>query len=289
VAPPDRRDAPGRAPAVAVEHRQRPQVHRARLCSEWMTSPQRVEVGAAVGVDDALGLPGRARGVVDRDRGQLVGHRPWQWLVRAAVEEVGRRSVPSRRCLGPSATVTISRTVVSPSATGSSAGRRSASTTSSFAPGVVADISDLVRREAGVDRDQHGAGEGHGEVRHEQLGAVSGTGRRRDRPGCTPDACSARAVRWLPGESRDSSGGARRPRWRSCRGRPRRTARGTSVASVAVTETDVSASVPGPGGIEVEGSVALSAMVVSPVSPASLAILTGPRFASTVTKLTELV
>ena len=66
---------PREAPAVAVEHRQRPQVDRvvAELGLDHLA--ERVQVRAAVGVDDALRAAGRARGVVDRDRLLLVAQQ----------------------------------------------------------------------------------------------------------------------------------------------------------------------------------------------------------------------
>ncbi len=62
------RHRPGMAPAVAVEHRQGPQVDAARPQLEDQRAGAGVEVGAAVMQDHALGIPRGAGGVVDGDR-----------------------------------------------------------------------------------------------------------------------------------------------------------------------------------------------------------------------------
>ncbi|MNZ12994.1 hypothetical protein D3C78_298780 [compost metagenome] len=61
-------DGPGVAPAVAVEHRQGPQVHRVVAHGPGHLVAEGVEVGAAVVIDHALGVAGGAGGVVQRDR-----------------------------------------------------------------------------------------------------------------------------------------------------------------------------------------------------------------------------
>ncbi len=63
---------PREAPAVAVEHRQRPQVHRVPRHAPVDDVRQRVEIRAAVMVDDALRVAGGAGRVVERDRVPLV-------------------------------------------------------------------------------------------------------------------------------------------------------------------------------------------------------------------------
>ena len=59
-------------PAAAMEHRQRPQVHAVRRQSEGERVAQRVEVSAAMVIDDALRVAGGARRVEQRDRIPLV-------------------------------------------------------------------------------------------------------------------------------------------------------------------------------------------------------------------------
>jgi hypothetical protein len=64
---------PGEAPAVAVEHRQRPQVDRVLGHVPFQHVADGVDGRAAVVVDHALGVAGGAAGVVQRNRIPLVG------------------------------------------------------------------------------------------------------------------------------------------------------------------------------------------------------------------------
>ena len=70
-----RRHAPREAPAVAVKHRQRPQVDGLPRHVPGEEVAHAVQIGAAVRVDDAFRIAGGARGVVERDRLPLVGRR----------------------------------------------------------------------------------------------------------------------------------------------------------------------------------------------------------------------
>ena len=73
----DHRDRPGEAPAVAVEHRQRPEIDRMLAHAAGDDVADREQVGAAVVIDHALGIAGGAGGVVERDRVPLVArHLP---------------------------------------------------------------------------------------------------------------------------------------------------------------------------------------------------------------------
>ena len=92
----DRGDRPGRAPAVAVEHRQRPQVDARRVVVRVHDLAERVQVRAAVVVLDALRAPGGAARVVDADRRALVVDLPGQVLARRRRGRAGPpRSRPS--------------------------------------------------------------------------------------------------------------------------------------------------------------------------------------------------
>ena len=71
-----RGDRPGKAPAVAVKHRQGPEIDRVRRDRLRHQVSERVEIGAAVVIDDALRIARRTRGVVERDRVPLVLRRP---------------------------------------------------------------------------------------------------------------------------------------------------------------------------------------------------------------------
>ena len=158
---------PGEAPAVAVEHRQRPQVDRARCrAGRARTSRERVQVGAAVGVHDALGPAGRAARVVDADR--VVLARP-----------AGPRARPPRAARGTPRSRRRLRTTRTRSTAASSTRWRSDSCHDEDPrAGVLEDVGDLLRHEPGVDRDEHGPGARHAEVRFEQL--VDVRGEKRD-------------------------------------------------------------------------------------------------------------
>ena len=98
-------DRPGVAPAVAVEHRQGPEVDRVHAVAGGDVLAERVEVGAAVRVHHALRLPGGARRVVDRDRRVLVVDRPRQRVVGPALQQLGvgdaRQAVRRAGVAGP--------------------------------------------------------------------------------------------------------------------------------------------------------------------------------------------
>src|SRR5262245_16243752 len=74
VAGSDAGDGPGKAPAVAVEERERPEEDGPRVHAISDDLRERVQVGAAVRVHDALRTSRRAGGVVDRVGLLLVGH-----------------------------------------------------------------------------------------------------------------------------------------------------------------------------------------------------------------------
>src|SRR5439155_15149283 len=74
----DRGHRPGVGPAVAVEHRQGPQIDRMAVEPEGDRVAERVQKGAAMVIDDALRIARGAGGVVQRDRGPLIlRRRPW--------------------------------------------------------------------------------------------------------------------------------------------------------------------------------------------------------------------
>jgi hypothetical protein len=68
----ERRDGPRKAPAVAVKHRQGPEIDRMVPHSPDEDVAERVQIGAAMVIDHALGVAGGARGVVESDRFPLV-------------------------------------------------------------------------------------------------------------------------------------------------------------------------------------------------------------------------
>ena len=73
----DDRQRPGKAPAVAVEHRQRPQIDRMLAHAAGDDVGHRQQISAAVMIDDAFGIAGGAGGVIERDGVPFVGrHQP---------------------------------------------------------------------------------------------------------------------------------------------------------------------------------------------------------------------
>ena len=83
------RQRPGKAPAVAVKHRQGPQIDRIPADLRVDGVVQCHQRGAAVVIDDALRIAGRARGIVQRKRVPFVP-RPGGLEIRVAAGDEGR-------------------------------------------------------------------------------------------------------------------------------------------------------------------------------------------------------
>ncbi len=79
--------APGVGPAVAVEHRQRPQIDALLVDAEGEHLADGVQVCAAVVVHDTLGLTGRAGGVAQTDGLPFIGWRAVRVRARAFLEQ----------------------------------------------------------------------------------------------------------------------------------------------------------------------------------------------------------
>ena len=130
----DGRHRPRVAPAVAVEHRQRPEVDAVGGHARLQQLAQAVEIGAAVGVEDALGTAGRAGGVIDGDRLVLVRERPIERLWTAGGQErfIVRTGQPqaARHVLDADDEFEIGQ----PFTIGATTGASSVSTTRTFAP-----------------------------------------------------------------------------------------------------------------------------------------------------------
>ena len=175
VAAADGGHAPRRAPAVAMEHRERPQIDRVGGVLGVQDLPEAVQVGAPVGVDDALRLPGGPRRVVDRDRVQLVLDRPVQRLVGSTLEQVGiagagrlgvvnlghgvgdRDDLPDRLELVLQWGDDRAQLRVDHQQLGA---------------GVLTDVANLLSRQTRVDGHQHRSRQRNGKVRDQQLGDV---------------------------------------------------------------------------------------------------------------------
>ena len=153
----DRGDRPREAPAVAVEHRQRPQVGRIGAQAGHDHLAHRVQVRAAVGVLHPLGLPRGPRGVVDRDRLFLVlqpARRPHR---RRAGQELLVR-VP-----GHAGVVTADHG--HPGQAGRLGDRRESRVEQQvLRAAVLQDVPDLGAGQAVVDRDQDPARGRHAEM-----------------------------------------------------------------------------------------------------------------------------
>ncbi len=157
----DGRDGPGEAPAVAVEHRERPQVDGPIAEAGVEDVAEGVEVGAPVRAHDALRPPGGARGVVDRDQLVLVLRRAALRSARVSGgEQVLVRIARGARVVDPDH---LQRRQVEAL---QRPGERRVDQQEPRAR-VAEDVADLGRGEANVDRHHHPAGEGHAEVRLE--------------------------------------------------------------------------------------------------------------------------
>ena len=176
-----RRHRPREAPAVAVEHGQRPQVARARVEPRVVHLGQRVQVRAAMGVHDALRPAGGAARVVDRDRVVLV------------VEP--RPPSPSGAPAATSSSYVVAgpttRTTVAERLRARRGARASRSTTSSRRARVLEDVADLRRRSRVLIATSTAPAAGHAVVRLEQLGPF-GASNGDAVAALQPRACSAR-------------------------------------------------------------------------------------------------
>ena len=74
--PARQRHRPGVGPAVAVKHRQGPQIHAGRPQREGQRIGARVQIGAAMMRHHTLRIAGRAGGVIQRDRLPFVIRQP---------------------------------------------------------------------------------------------------------------------------------------------------------------------------------------------------------------------
>ena len=63
---------PGKAPAIAVEHRQCPQINTVTVQSRLDDFGERVEVGTPISVHDSFGIASSTRGIINRNRFFLI-------------------------------------------------------------------------------------------------------------------------------------------------------------------------------------------------------------------------
>ena len=152
---------PREAPPVAMEHRQRPEVDRARGQPGVHDLRERVQGRAAVREHDALRAAGGAARVVDADRVVLALEPVLGLAVAGRLE---KRLVVAA---GPADEDALDSGVLAEVA------QRLVDDEEPRA-GVVEDVRDLLGHQPRVDRDEHGAGSRHAEVRLEQLVNVRG-------------------------------------------------------------------------------------------------------------------
>ena len=193
------RHGPRVAPAVAVEERQRPQVHRARRQVPGQDVADGHQERPAVVIDDALGITRRPRRVVERDRLALVARR--------APFEVGRSLGQERFVLDlaeRAAGAVVERVVdVDDEELPTELLERRADDGGELAVGderlrlaVAEDVGDRARIEPGVDGVEDRSGHGHAIVGvehrrdvgehdgHGVAGADATRGERRRQPPC---------------------------------------------------------------------------------------------------------
>ena len=160
-----RRHRPGEAPAIAVEHGERPEIARLEVHARLDQLADGVHVRAAGAVHHAFRAARRARGVVDRDRLLLV--------LEPARD--GRR-----RALGEKILVRIARRARVVHAHDADTGEverldelgELGIDEEEARARVAEDIADLVRAEPRIDRHQDAARPGHAVVRLEHRGDV---------------------------------------------------------------------------------------------------------------------
>ena len=158
---------PGVRPAVAVEHRQRPQVGAARVEPGLCDHAERMQIGAAVGVHDPLGPAGGAARVVDREQRGLVGRRRDR-------DRLGARQplVVVGALLGARAGHDHERRLGQRDHGLGDGGREARVRNEHAGAAVLEDVGELRRADADVDRHEHRARRGHREVQLEHLGDV---------------------------------------------------------------------------------------------------------------------
>ncbi len=164
----DRSDGPGVAPAVAMEHWQRPEVDAVGGHPVFQQLAKGIEIGAAMGVHHPLRAAGRAAGVVNRDRLVLVGDRPIERIGAAAGQE---GLVVDARQPDPTGDVLdvddrLDRLQIRQHRF-NDAGQLGVYD-KDLGPRVVQDVADLLRVQPGVDGHQNPTGERHSEMAFQQ-------------------------------------------------------------------------------------------------------------------------
>ena len=184
--PPTPDTAQGKAPAVAVEERQRPQKRTVPVELVGVHRAHGVQVRTAVGVHHALGATRRPRGVVDRRRAELVVDVVHDREHRRAVDELLIGGAVERSARHPGHRVfDVHEGGARVEGVGDVANDRRELRVGhhQLRPGVIQDVADLFRLEPGVDGHQHPMHLEDGKVRGEQFGDVWARERPPGRPG----------------------------------------------------------------------------------------------------------
>ncbi len=167
-------DSPGKAPAVAVEHGQRPEINRMMRHGPGQDVADGVEIRATMVIDDALGIARGARGVVERDGLPLVGGKVPVEVGIALGEEllVGHLAEAVAGSRGGIVDIDDQRPALQPGQRLGDAGREFAVGDQDLAVGVLENEGDGVGVEADIEGVEHRARHGDAEVGLKVLGDV---------------------------------------------------------------------------------------------------------------------
>ena len=163
-------DRPGKAPAVAMEHRQRPKIDGMGSHVGGEDIPDGQKICAAMVVDDALGIAGRSRRVVERDSVPFVHGRRALVVLVALGEQVlvfERRNASAGAVVLGIVVVDDERARLGELQGLSHHTREFAVDDQRFRFAVVEHEGDGGRVEAGVERVEHGAAHRHAIVAFE--------------------------------------------------------------------------------------------------------------------------
>jgi hypothetical protein len=187
-----RRQGPRKTPAVAVEHRQGPQITRMRRHVPRERVAERIEIGTAMMRDDAFRISRRARRVGERDRLPLIcGALPVEIGIaggeQAFIVAVGRRAFFGDHENGWFAVRKFDCLTRD--------GLEILGDQQQFALGMIEDEGNRGRVEPCIDRIEHGARHRHTEMGFIKCRNIRGDDRDRIRPG---DAATRQRARQAP-------------------------------------------------------------------------------------------
>ena len=158
---------PGKAPAVAVEHRQGPEIHRMVRHVPADDVAERVQIGAAIVIHDTFRIAGGAGGVVQRDRVPFVGRILPRIGGIAGVQERLVGHLPQQRAAGGLGVVDVDhqRLLVQQRQRPLDRRRELAVGDQNAGAAMAQHEGDRLGIEPGVERVQHRAQHGNAEMR----------------------------------------------------------------------------------------------------------------------------